>query len=98
MNTHATLRTALRPGALALALLLAALSLAALTVRVAPAEAATFTVNTTSDADDGACTSSHCSLHEALNASSRFSDTDTINFNIGGGGHQTIRVGPSPLR
>ena len=56
------------PGLLGLALLVAALSLMALTIGVSRAEAATFTVNTTSDVDDGACNSSHCSLREAINA------------------------------
>jgi CSLREA domain-containing protein len=87
-----------RPGALGLALLIAALSLAAMTVRVAPAEAATFTVNATNDVDDGACTASHCSLREALNAANRLSDADTITFALGDGGHETIGVGPQPLR
>jgi CSLREA domain-containing protein len=78
--------------ALGLALLVAALSLAALTVRVAPAEAATFTVNTADDVDDGACTASHCSLREAILAANRLSDTDTITFNIPGPAPHTIHV------
>ena len=32
----------------------------------APASAATFTVNTTADTDDGTCNAAHCSLREAL--------------------------------
>jgi CSLREA domain-containing protein len=86
------------PGVLGLALLVAVLSLAALTVHVARAEAATFVVNATNDIDDGACTAGHCSLREALNAANRLSDTDTINFDLGDGGHETIHVGPQPLR
>ena len=57
--------TNIEPGLLGLVLLVAALSLAALTVRVAPAHAATFTVNTADDVNDGACNASHCSLREA---------------------------------
>src|SRR5688572_15059005 len=79
------------PGVLGLALLVAALSLAALTIGVSRAEAATFTVNTTSDVDDGACTASHCSLREAINAANRFPDTDTITFTIPGPGPHTIQ-------
>jgi CSLREA domain-containing protein len=86
------------PGFFGLALLVATMSLAALTIGASRAEAATFTVNTTSDVDDGACNASHCSLREALHAANRVSDTDTITFDIGDGGHQTIRVGPQPLR
>jgi CSLREA domain-containing protein len=81
------------PGSLGLALLVAAVSLAALTVRVAPAEAATFTVNTTNDANDGACNSSHCSLREAIIAASSAADLDTISFDLLGPGPHTIRPG-----
>ena len=50
------------------AFLLTALSVAALTIGVSSAQAATFTVNTTNVVDDGACNASHCSLREAFNA------------------------------
>jgi CSLREA domain-containing protein len=80
------------PGLLGLALLVAVLSLASLTVRVTPAEAATFTVNTTNDVDDGACTASHCSLREAINAANVSADTDTITFNVPGPPPHTIGV------
>jgi CSLREA domain-containing protein len=88
------------PGVLGLALLVAALSLATLTVRVAPAEAATFTVNTADDIDDGACTAGHCSFREAILAANSFPDTDTINFNIPGPAPHTIRhaLGGHPKR
>jgi CSLREA domain-containing protein len=88
-----------RFGFLGLAVLVAAFSAAALTVRVPLAEAATLTVNTTDDADDGACTTSHCSLREAINAANRFSDTDTIAFAIPGPAPHTIRwVSGGPWR
>ena len=75
-----------------LTLLVAAVSVAALTFGVSSAQAATFTVNTTNVVDDGTCNASHCSLREAINAANALSDTDTINFNIGGGGPQRIGV------
>ena len=81
------------PGVLGLALLVAALSLAALTIRVAPAQAAAFTVNTADNLNDGACTAGHCSLREAINAANDSSDTDTITFNIPGPAPHTIHVG-----
>jgi CSLREA domain-containing protein len=84
------------PGLLGLALLVAALSLATLTVRVASAEAATFTVNTADDAYDGACTAGHCSLREAIDAANDAADTDTIRFGIPGDGPHTIHVLSSP--
>jgi CSLREA domain-containing protein len=81
-----------RPGLLGLALLVAVLSLAALTVGVSRAQAATFTVNTADDVNDGACTASHCSLREAINATNVSADTDTITFNIPGPAPHTIGV------
>lgn len=42
-----------------------------------------FVVNTTDDLDDGACTSGHCSLREAINAANGNADTNTINFGAG---------------
>src|SRR5690606_17307512 len=51
-------------------------------------------VNTTSDTNDGACNASHCSLREAIIASNATSSIrDTIQFNINGGGQQTIVLG-----
>jgi CSLREA domain-containing protein len=47
------------------------------------AEAATYTVNSTDDADDTKCNSSHCSLREAINAANANSGiADTIDFQI----------------
>jgi CSLREA domain-containing protein len=42
----------------------------------------TFTVNTTSDTDDGACDETHCSLREAVNAANALSGDDTIAFSL----------------
>lgn len=50
-------------------------------------------VNTTTDTDDGTCNDAHCSLREAINLSNAQSGTDSIGFNIGGGGLQTIALG-----
>ena len=89
-------QTNMRARALGFALLVAVMSLAALTVRVASAEAATFTVNTTSDVNDGACTAGHCSLREAIVAANRSADTDTITFNLPGPSHTIGVVGVLP--
>jgi CSLREA domain-containing protein len=45
-------------------------------------EAATYTVNSTNDADDTKCNSSHCSLREAINAANANPGLDTIDFQI----------------
>ncbi|HYX29113.1 MAG TPA: Calx-beta domain-containing protein, partial [Pyrinomonadaceae bacterium] len=42
----------------------------------------TLVVNTTDDADNGACLPAHCSLREAINAANSNPDANTINFNI----------------
>src|SRR5579862_7747197 len=42
--------------------------------------ASTFTVNTTTDSDDGSCTSTTCSLRDALGAAFTAGGTNTINF------------------
>jgi CSLREA domain-containing protein len=50
----------------------------------------TFTVNSTSDTDDGTCDATHCSLREAINAANAAAGTDTIAFNIPGAGPHEI--------
>ena len=51
----------------------------------------TLTVNSTDDGNDGACNAAHCSLREAiLTANSTPGQFETIAFQIGGGGPQTI--------
>jgi len=54
--------------------------------------AATFTVNTTDDHDDGVCNGTDCTLREAINAVNAGAGGDTISFNIAGAGVQTINV------
>jgi CSLREA domain-containing protein/uncharacterized repeat protein (TIGR01451 family) len=59
----------------------------------------TFTVNTTDDIDDGACTTTHCSLREAISRANSLGSHDTIRFDIEEpliGGVHTIRPS-SPL-
>jgi trimeric autotransporter adhesin len=94
MRNHGTKRRTRRKrfGFLGFALFVATLSAGALTVHVSPAEAATFTVNSTDDVNDNACTASHCSLREAINAANANADTDTITFNIPGPAPHRIQV------
>jgi CSLREA domain-containing protein len=47
-----------------------------------PAWAATLTVNSGNDVDDGVCNATHCSLREAINAANASSSADTIAFNL----------------
>jgi CSLREA domain-containing protein len=54
--------------------------------------AATFTVNSTNDVDDGVCNAAHCSLREAIFAANGTPGTDTIRFVIGAG-QRTIQPG-----
>src|SRR5436853_1816081 len=51
--------------------------------------AATFTVNTTDDHNDGVCNAADCTLREAINAANA---GDTISFNIPGSGVHTINA------
>lgn len=53
----------------------------------------TFLVNSADDHDDGTCDADDCTLREALNAANASPGADTIAFNIGGGGPQTIAPG-----
>lgn len=55
------------------------------------AQAATYTVNTTNDVNDGTCDMAHCSLREAILAANTNSTADTIAFNIPGGGVHIIQ-------
>src|SRR5438445_7859958 len=56
------------------------------------AHAATFTVNTADDHDDGVCNAADCTLREAINAVNAGSGGDTISFNIAGSGVRTINA------
>ena len=49
-----------------------------------------------SDANDGACNATHCSLREAINAANANPGPDTINFNIPGAGARVISASPMP--
>ncbi len=51
--------------------------------------AATFTVNTADDHNDGVCNAADCTLREAINAANA---GDTISFNIPGAGVHTINL------
>jgi CSLREA domain-containing protein len=67
------------------------IGIAALLSTALPAFAATFTVNSTADTDDGVCNASNCTLREAINAANTAAGTDTIRFAIGSG-PKTISV------
>src|SRR5437773_8731094 len=51
--------------------------------------AATFTVNTADDHNDGVCNATDCTLREAINSANA---GDTISFNIPGSGVHTINA------
>lgn len=59
---------------------------------VVSVSAATFTVNSLNDADDGLCDGAHCSLKEAVNAANSNSGADSIVFSVTG----TITQGNQP--
>jgi CSLREA domain-containing protein len=74
-----------RATAVALLAVLTAALVAWLTVIPATrVQAATYTVNSTNDADDGTCNGAHCSLREAINAANGTADDDIIAFNTTG--------------
>jgi CSLREA domain-containing protein len=54
--------------------------------------AVAFTVNTTDDNDDGACSGVHCSLREAINAANASPGFNGVYFNIPGAGVQIIQT------
>src|SRR5207247_10721408 len=56
------------------------------------AHAATFTVNTADDHNDGVCNAADCTLREAINAVNAGSGGDTISFNVTGAGVHTINL------
>src|SRR5437660_1663402 len=60
------------------------------------AHAATFTVNTVDDHDDGVCSAADCTLREAINAANNSGGIRFIGFNISGSGVHTINLS-SPL-
>jgi CSLREA domain-containing protein len=78
---------------------LAALALMMMAAAAEPARAqTTFTVNTTSDTNDGTCDASHCSLREAITAANAAAGADTIEFAIlPAGGVHVIAISGSEL-
>jgi CSLREA domain-containing protein len=60
------------------------LSIAAVSTLVPAASAATFMVTALDDVDDGACTLSHCSLREAINAANATPGADIVKFAVSG--------------
>ena len=58
---------------------------ALLLVPAAWTSAATFTVNSAADTDDGICNAANCTLREAINAANASPGADTIRFSIGSG-------------
>lgn len=75
---------------------LAGLTLSLVT-QPAPAYAAVYSVNTTSDTDDGTCNDADCSLREAINAANANPGPDTISFNIPGGPPYIILASTLPV-
>ena len=68
--------------------LLCAVTIAAVQI----VNAATFTVNTAADHDDGTCNVADCTLREAINAVNAGAGGDTISFSISGAGVHTINL------
>ena len=63
--------------------LLAGATLGATTLLVSNAQAATYTVTTTADSNDGSCTPALCSLRDAIAAANGNGTADTISFASG---------------
>jgi hypothetical protein len=78
-------RLARRPVSLWLKALVLPGLLVAMLIRASPVHAATYTVNRLAWLDDGACTGTHCTLIEAINAANANAGPDTITFNIPNG-------------
>jgi trimeric autotransporter adhesin len=93
------MRTRRANKALALGVVAVVVTLFGLLVAAKPAHASTFTVNSTSDTDDGSCSAPvfflDCTLREAINHANDASGQDIIAFNISGTGVKTIEVGKS---
>ena len=89
----------MRPIALLVWAVMAASVVMGAVVLASPAWAATSTVNSTADTDDGACTSvsGGCTLREAINAANTTTGVaDTINFNLGSAATITLTSGQLP--
>ena len=60
-------------------------------------QAEDFPVNTVDDLDDGACTTSHCSLREAINAANTNPGGDRITFDLGTGVKRILLARDLPM-
>jgi len=93
------MRTRRANKALALGVVAVVVTLFGLLVAAKPAHASTFTINSTSDTNDGSCSAPvfllDCTLREAINAANDASGQDIIAFGISGTGVKTIEVGKS---
>jgi uncharacterized repeat protein (TIGR01451 family)/CSLREA domain-containing protein len=58
-----------------------------------PPPGLSWVVNTTDDTNDGSCTTTHCSLREAINRANTEAGTNSIGFDIAGAGPHTIQPG-----
>ncbi len=67
----------------------------ALLVVIKPTLAATLTVNTTDNTNDGICNAAHCSLFDAIMSANASPNSDIIEFNIPGINVHTIFVSSS---
>ncbi len=63
----------------------------------ATASAATFTVNSAADTDDGVCNAANCTLREAINAANASAGLDTIRFAIGTGAKTIALLSELPV-
>jgi CSLREA domain-containing protein len=66
-------------------------------IGAAPTSAATFTVNSAADTDDGVCNLSNCTLREAINAANANPGMDTIRFSIGSGAKTIALLSELPV-
>jgi CSLREA domain-containing protein len=87
----ARLESRRRPRRTSRAALVAVALAAAALAAPATGAAATFTVNNTTDLNDGSCDGVHCSLREAINAANAAGGADLIAFNIPGPSPHSIK-------
>src|SRR5512135_2826797 len=72
------------------------LGLGLLALDAAAARAATFTVNSAADTDDGICNATNCTLREAVEAANAAPGPDIIRFSIGSGAKTIALLSPLP--
>ena len=73
-----------------------ALALGILVGVTGAAIAATFTVNSAADTDDGVCNATNCTLREAIEAANAAPGADVIHFAIGAGARTISLLSPLP--